>query len=196
MKPKPDPSWIQSLQSRLDQIDCGSGGLPVSIKVRVLGGCFCRGCCRNAWEIIDQAQADLHKRNGRDFYLEEHESGPEIIAFLAIATAGITLTKSLIDLLITIVKARSDGRKNGDQREEPLEIVVRRIQTRDELREEFVLRIGQHDCLDRRELESKLKAALESLVRDREEANKSGIAKGTAEKVKKLKTPKKPKKGI
>ena len=44
--------------------------------------------------------------------MEEHESGPEIVAFLVIATAGIQLTKSIIDLLITIVKARSDGRKN------------------------------------------------------------------------------------
>jgi hypothetical protein len=35
----------------------------------------------------------------------EHESGPEILAYLAAATAGLTLAKSVFDLITAIINA-------------------------------------------------------------------------------------------
>lgn len=37
---------------------------------------------------------------------EEHESGPEIIARLVLGAAGLTIVKSVIDLVTAIINAR------------------------------------------------------------------------------------------
>jgi hypothetical protein len=74
----------------------------------------------NTWEQIneyiypsapikDEGDA-LIKKNGAKFVLESHESGPEIVAYIALATASATLLKSIIDLATTIIKGFSSER--------------------------------------------------------------------------------------
>lgn len=41
---------------------------------------------------------------GGDYVLECHESGPEIVVYLGVATASLVLTKSVIDLVTTFLK--------------------------------------------------------------------------------------------
>ena len=84
------------------------GEVPVSIKVRVTSGCFHREHSPHAYDIIDRHLASLEGQES-DFAFEEHESGPELLVYLAVAAAGITLAKSTIDLVIAIIKARVDG---------------------------------------------------------------------------------------
>lgn len=98
------------------------------------------------------------------FVFEEHESGPEILVFLAMGTAG--LAKSVIDLVITIIKARTEGIKKGDHPCHPLELIVRRVHDGKEFREETVLRIGHRDVLDEPNIEQELKEALRKLLKD------------------------------
>ena len=61
-----------------------------------------------------------------EFTFEEHESGPELLVFVAVVTAGISLAKSVIDLIVAIIKARSEGIKKGDHPASPLDLIVRR----------------------------------------------------------------------
>jgi hypothetical protein len=138
-------------------------GIPVSIKVRVTSGCYCRSCCRSAWQQIDAAFPPRTLATHKDFVFIEHESGPEIIVYLAVTTAGLALAKSIVDLITTIVKARADGARKGDRQHEPLELIVRRVDKDDELQEKLVLRIEKHDSIDRQVVNDHLVKALEKL---------------------------------
>jgi len=50
------------------------------------------------------------------FVLESHESGPEIIAYLALTTASTVLAKSVIDLITTFLKCLSKEHRNQPPR--------------------------------------------------------------------------------
>jgi hypothetical protein len=117
----------------------------VSIKIRADRGCFDRGCCPEAWRIIDQ-----HLRTIRPdgWHLEKHESGPELLVWLALGTAGITLAKSVIDLVTTIIKARAEGKARGDRHGEPIELIVRDVGPDGKVREERLLRFTPEDAVD------------------------------------------------
>jgi hypothetical protein len=49
--------------------------------------------------------------DGRRFVLECHESGPEILLYLGLATAALKLAKPIVDLLTTFVKGLQEERK-------------------------------------------------------------------------------------
>lgn len=86
----------------------------ISIKIKpVNGGCCCFHCWPKTWEIIneyiypfgplkDEGDVLIDKMNEK-FVLECHESGPEIVAYLK--TISIDLIKSIIELIITLLKA-------------------------------------------------------------------------------------------
>ncbi len=71
----------------------------------------------------------------------EHESGPELLVFLAVGTAALSLAKSVIELITAIFKARSEGVKKGDRPADPLELIVRRDNDEQEYREEIISKI-------------------------------------------------------
>jgi hypothetical protein len=137
----------------------------VSIKVRVSSGCFHREHSPRAYELIDR-HLDKLVAVDSGFAFEEHESGPEILAYLALGTAGITLAKSVIDLVIAIIKARSEGIEKGDHPSHPLELIVRRVHNAQEFREETVLPIEHRDSLDDTKLQQQLTDALQKLLKD------------------------------
>jgi hypothetical protein len=133
-------SWEDTLRNRLGLRRSPSDALPVSIKVRAVSGCFhCRGCNPHASRILDDL-ARPHRKD-RDFRFEEHETGPELIVYLALGTAVITLGKSVIDLITTIIKARSEGQRKGDKNNEPIELIVRGFDHKGKMFEERVLRL-------------------------------------------------------
>ena len=97
-------------------------------------------------------------RSGRaSVAFEEHESGPELLVYIA---AGVSLATSVINLIATIIKARSEGIRKGDHPAHPLELIVRRVHSGNEFREETVLRIGHTDSPDEAKLEQQLNDAL------------------------------------
>lgn len=135
--------------------------IALSVKVHVVSGCFHREHSPRAYESIDShlvtAPPDV------DFI--EHESGPELLVYLAAATAGITLAKSVLDLITAIIKARSDGAKKGDRPDAPLELVIRRVDTGDTVREEIAFRIGSSDPVDPRVIEKQVSEAIDKLLK-------------------------------
>jgi hypothetical protein len=162
-------SWERTFQDRMlrfaDQHPSGANSVPVSIKVRVDSGCFDRGCCPHAYKVIDAEAAKLRTREDGVIF-EQHESGPEILVYLAVATAGLTVAKSVIDLVTTIIKARNDGVKMGDRHSQPVELIIRRMTSKGKLREERILRIHSTDEVDAVKIGKLLSAAANKIGDD------------------------------
>ena len=169
--------WSQTFRTRMQQFEerytPPKGAVAVSIKVRVASGCFHREHSPHAYELIDKHLRRMESQG--EFTFEEHESGPELLVYVAVVTAGISLVKSVIDLIVSILKARSEGVKKGDRREAPLELIVRRTQKNGEVKEETILRIGHHETINREMVEKHLKKSIAALIKEgnKETANKS-----------------------
>ncbi|MDO8663028.1 MAG: hypothetical protein Q7K98_07420 [Candidatus Omnitrophota bacterium] len=93
----------------------------VVIKVNPVGeSCCCFHHWPQTWKIVNeyihpcgplQDEGDvLINTNKGEFVLECHESGPEIVIYLAKAT--VDLIKSIVDLIITLLKARELEKNN------------------------------------------------------------------------------------
>jgi hypothetical protein len=162
-----DAQWQKTFCERMSRFEARrsprENESAVSIKVRVNIGCFHREHSPNAYWLIDQSLSKL-SRNQVELAFDEHESGPELLVYLAVAAAGITLAKSVIDLVTTIIKARAEGINTGDRPSAPLELIVRRVDRVGEFREEVVLRIGHTDPVDEKVIEKRLNEALGRLV--------------------------------
>ena len=167
--------WHDTFRGRMDTFrqkhPPEPGGIPVSIKVRVASGCFHREHSPRAYDIIEQ-HLRLIPDDEYAFVFEEHESGPEVIVYLAATTAGLVLAKSIVELITAIIKARSDGIRKGDHPDAPLELIVRRTSKGGEFMEEKVLRVGSHEDVDESAIEQALKKAAEKLIKEKE--NSSG----------------------
>lgn len=138
-----DAEWEQTFRERMHGFrnrrrPPREGDVALSIKLRVVSGCFHREHSPRAYALIDSHLGSLPP----DVEFVEHESGPELLVYMAVATAGLTLAKSVIDLITAIIKARSDGAKKGDRPAEPLELIVRHVHDGREHCEEVIFRIS------------------------------------------------------
>ena len=143
------------------------GEAAVSFKVRVSSGCFHREHSPNAYVVIDQNLKRLAK-TGTLLAFEEHESGPEILAYVVLAAAGVNLAAQVINLVTAIIKARSEGIKKGDHPTDPLHLIVRRVHNAEGFREEQVLTIGHTEAIDEAKLQQHLTDALRKLLKESE----------------------------
>lgn len=159
-----DPSWPETFRARLREFEMRRppqpGSVSVSIKVRVVSGCFHRSCSPHAYTLIYE---HLHRTSSSEseFAFEEHESGPEILVYVA---AGVSLATSIINLVTTIIKARSEGVKKGDGPCSPVELVVRRTVGRDSVQDEVVLKYDHVDPVSAKVIEERLNEALGRLL--------------------------------
>ncbi len=122
-------------------------GKYISLKISPPSGCCCSHCWPETWKTVNQKIAPYgpvgHEgdaiivTNGDSFVLESHESGPEIIAYLALATVSATLLKSLIDLVTTIIKGLS-----GEHKKQPPRIKISKRQiVKGKIEEEHLIEI-------------------------------------------------------
>jgi hypothetical protein len=166
-----DEEWERTFRNRMGSFrssrHVGSDDVALSIKLRVASGCFHREHSPRAYKLIDSQLPALSP----DMEFIEHESGPELLVYLAVATAGITLAKSVIDLITAIIKARSDGIKKGDHPTDPIELIIRRADDGREFREEVVLRIGHNDSVDPEAINKVVDTALGKLVKRNDSTN-------------------------
>lgn len=164
-----DTSWPDEFGRRMRGFSgmrpAQPGQVALSIKVRVASGCFHREHSPYAYAFIDEYLRQS-RESDQPFDLIEHESGPEILVYVAATTAGIALAKSVIDLIVTILKARSESVKRGDRPREPLELIVRRSVDGTHVEEEVVLRVGHTDAVDHASVERQLVEALKKLLRN------------------------------
>jgi hypothetical protein len=163
-----DPAWESDFRARMRSFESRrpplEGEVSISLKVRVTSGCFHREHSPHAYVLIDRHLASVPSSRGSQLAFVEHESGPELLVYLALATAGITLAKSVIDLVVAIIKARTEGVKSGDRPNDPVEVIVRRVGDGDKFVEEQVLRIGHGDPVNRADIEASINAALRRVM--------------------------------
>jgi hypothetical protein len=165
-----DSFWEREFRHRMNSFSRNllrpPESIAVSIKVRVTSGCFHRDHSLEAYKIIDNYLAS-YDADDVDYSFEEHESGPELLVYLALGTAGITLAKSIIELVTAIIKARSEGIKKGDSPDEPLEIIVRGIYEDGKYYEETILRIGPKDPLTVDKIQSALQKTADNIAKQK-----------------------------
>jgi hypothetical protein len=165
-----DAEWQQTFRTRMRGFNTRRppqpGNIALSVKVRVVSGCFHREHSPCAYQAIDSHLAN----SAPDLEFVEHESGPELLVYMAVATAGLTLAKSVIDLITAIIKARSDGVKKGDRPADPLELIVRRVEDGTGFREEIVVRIGHNDPIDPKLIEKQIDEALRKLHKQKSDS--------------------------
>jgi hypothetical protein len=137
-------------------------GIPASIKVRVTGGCFHREHSPEAFSLIDEAMQEI-RVSETPTELIEHETGPEILVYLAVTTAGLSLAKSVVDLITAILKARQAGISQGDRPDQPLEVIVRLIDDSDTYRESQIIELDKDDQVDSETIQRILNEELEQL---------------------------------
>jgi hypothetical protein len=109
-----------------------------------------------------------------EFCFIEHESGPEVLVYITLIAAGITLAKSVIDLITAIIKARSEGAKKGDRHGYPVELVVRGFDD-DKVKEEIVFRFDSHDPVDREFVKESLEKKVSSMLAKPKKKKKSSV---------------------
>ncbi len=97
------------------------GAVRISIKIEGEKGCFCLEHSKETNKLIDE----IVNRAPFDFEYREHETGPEILTWLAFATSGIVLTNSLIGLILKIVDIIKKGPEKGDEPKGKLSIIIR-----------------------------------------------------------------------
>jgi hypothetical protein len=141
-------------------------GIPVSIKIRVAFGCFHREHSPNAYEIID-SYLDGINEEVIDFAFEEHESGPEILIYLAVVSGVLNLSSNIVGLIATIIRARSEGIKKGDGPRSPLKLIIRRTLDSGRFKEEEILEIQADESVETAVLERLLKAGATKLLKSK-----------------------------
>lgn len=155
-----DKHWVDDFRRRLERFSasCPSkdGELPVLIKLRPVSGCF-GGCCSPSVYALIRKQKDSYK--SQRIVIEEHETGPEILAFVSLAIVGISLTKELIALTTAILNARTQGRHKGDRSSGPVKVIVRTIRQDGNYSEEEVIEVDCHDAVTEIEIEEALTSA-------------------------------------
>jgi hypothetical protein len=178
-----DEAWLSEFRQRLTdfQAERGDGSsTAVSIKVRVSSGCFHREHSPEAYQIIDRYLAAHPLDPVREEYIE-HESGPEVIAYIALGAAGLGLAKSIIELITAIIKARSEGIKKGDKPREALAVIVRGYRNETEYFQETTLRIENQTAVDSKAVKQALDGAFKTLTKPNKAQGKPGVPGAAAD---------------
>jgi hypothetical protein len=162
-------SWVDTFRRRMagfvDVRPGETGEIPVSIKVGVTFGCFHREHSPRAYVDIDRY---LGQRSpaAANLAFEEHESGPEILTYVALGAAGLNLAAGIVGLVTAIVNARSRGIRDGDDRRDPLRLRIRRTRSGGDFEEEVVVEVDWHHAVTEEEIERALMTAATKLLRD------------------------------
>jgi hypothetical protein len=117
--------------------------LAVLFRINAAEGCFDRRHSPAAFKAIDAYISRLRPPHG--FSFEERECGIEIIAFATLRPDGITLGAGIVNLLATVIRARSHGIRKGDDPSAPLVLTMHFIDNNTEMVEERVLRVSHTD---------------------------------------------------
>ena len=159
--------WRNEFKYRLDNFEkeFGDGkGTSISIKLRIDSGCFHREHAPYSYQLIDKAISE-YRLSSEKAVLIEHESGPEILVYIS---SALIFGASIIDLVAAIINSRNKGREKGDRTGSRINIIVRKFDKEENIREENVLEIGNHDKIDKPMLKELLEKSLLNLFKDTE----------------------------
>ncbi len=149
--------WEDKLRDRLNKMPLAAkdgNHIPLCIKVATRGSCYHRQHSPEAYKLIDQ-YLSKHSQ-GAKYTFEEHESGPEILIVLDLAAKGLGFAKSIIDLLVVLIKSGHEGMRRGDMVQSSLEIIVRGFDEKGTVKEEKILRFNSDVEIDKKVIEEAL----------------------------------------
>ncbi len=127
---------------------------------------------RNEWEYLQRsyapstfAEIDVCVAKHRSDFVEysEHESGPELLVWAALGTAGLTLAREVVELIREILAARNEGVKKGEPAGGWIRITVSRDKREGNEPEVTYLEIKTGDLPSRDEIDTALHARLREL---------------------------------
>jgi len=143
-----DAYWQSEFRERMLRFSrerpLGQHLIPVSIKIRTLGGCFCPGCNPHFYRAM-RLEIEKARREGEEFEVQEHESGPEILVYLAVVGGVLNISAAMTNLITAIIKARSEGSNAGDKPFNGVELIVRGHSKGDDYFEESILRVNSSE---------------------------------------------------
>lgn len=139
-------------------------GEPISIKIRAEHGCWCKNHSPETNRLIDQYVYG-HRDEDHGLEYHHHETGPEIIAWLALGTAGFSVTKALIDLITAIINAAQKGHKKFDAQHGKLMLIIRDTRKTGAFTEEIVLEIYDSDLISPEQVKKAIEAGLNKRVK-------------------------------
>jgi hypothetical protein len=161
-------NWTNEFKNRIQDFEgqfSEKDSFALSIKIRVSSGCFHREHSREAYKIIDNniRQLDLKKER---IALIEHESGPEILVYLALTAAAIQLSASVIELIRSIIEGRKNGIEKGDHPHDDLHLIVRGFNKKGDLKDETILTINHLDKIDKKMLKDLIEKSVNKTLKD------------------------------
>jgi hypothetical protein len=98
--------------------------------------------------------------------LEEHETGPELLLWLAVTAATLGFADKLIGLVTTIIKARQEGIKQGDRDQGPTDLVIRGLLPSGEYREKIVIVVDRDGQFDNRRAKIEIDALIDKWINE------------------------------
>jgi hypothetical protein len=162
------------------QWDRAGAAFAISIKLQV-PDCFCSGRhAPTANRLIDDYRL-RHPLDAKCFEYVQHESGPELLLCLGLAAAGVglarealSLVKSVVELVTTVVKARSEGQRNGDEQHGPMVILVRGLDANDAFYERHVLKVDLHTPQSEEAIGTSLTDMIQLIAEERARQERKG----------------------
>jgi len=162
-------NWTNEFKNRIHDFENQfneKDAFALSIKIRVSSGCFHREHSPEAYKIIDEEIRHIDFKKER-IAIIEHESGPEILIYLAVIAAGFQLSSSVIDLIKSIIDARKKGIEKGDNPKDDLSIIVRGFSENGELSDETILKINHLDKIDKKLIKELTEKAVVKAIKNR-----------------------------
>lgn len=157
-------SWERDFINRFGNEHLGPrppGSIALSLKVRVTTGCYHREHSPQAYRAVDRKLPQI-RNDG--FVLEEHESGPEFLIYVAVTAAALGLADKLIGLVTTLIKARHNGIKKGDHPAGPLDVVLRGVLPSGEYKEKIIITIETGAKLDSSKVRNEIEALIDEWI--------------------------------
>jgi hypothetical protein len=162
-------NWTNEFKNRIEDFEGQfneKDSFALSIKIRVISGCFHREHSPEAYKIIDNEinQLDLKKER---IALIEHESGPEILVYLALTASVIQLSAAVIDLIRSIIEGRKMGIEKGDHPHDDLHLIVRGFNKKGDLKDETILTIKHFDKIDKKLIKELIEKSVNKTLKDK-----------------------------
>jgi hypothetical protein len=154
-------TWNDPILEQLNRFRSNQSGPghAVSIKLAVYSGCFHREHSPRAYELIDRHLVE-NPLPRPDVVFEEHETGPEILAWIA---GGVAVGAAVINLVTAIINAKAAGLKKGDDRDSPTELIVRTSNKEGKFVQEVIMKVDSQASVNVGAVKSGLEKAIQVL---------------------------------
>ena len=133
-------------------------GVPFSLKFKS-NTCFCKEhCAIDFYDCIDLEIDKIDLSHDRVTFLE-HETGPEILVYLAVTASSITLSASILNLITAFINRIKRNHKGAS-----FEFIVRTFK-KGKINEEKIIKIDKNTAFKKTELKNILEKTLNKMMK-------------------------------